>query len=362
MTKPKHFLVVLAGGSGTRLWPLSRLRSPKQIVRLVGKKTLLQLTMSRLSNISDQRIIIVTNASYASVVRKQLPKIKSDQLIVEPFGRGTAAAIGLAAAIVARRHPQAVVTIINSDQVIKNEAVFRQTLRNIPAVIQKYPDQVVMLGITPGYPEIGYGYIELGKFVSQTGLSRVIKIKRFCEKPDLATAKKFVSSKKFLWNPAIFSSPAETWLGLLKQFMPKTAAAVTKATLHRGKKDFNSVLSKVYQPLENISIDYGVMEKNKQALVIPADLGWADIGHWRSVHQVLAPTAKVEVAVGRHLSIEGQGNLIYSTTGRLIATLGLKNMIIVDTPDALLLCPKDKAQRVRELVARLTDKSLNRYA
>lgn len=357
-----HYLAVLAGGSGTRLWPLSRARLPKQIIKIIGRRTLLQSTLKRLKKVAAHPPLIVTTARYAVTVRAQVPNLLSRQLIVEPLPCGTAAAIGLAAAIIHRHSPGAVVTIINSDQIVRNEKLYQQTLREAAQTVQRHQDYMVMVGIRPTYPETGYGYIELGRKIDQIGRNDIYTIKRYREKPNLTAAKKFVASGKFLWNPAIFSATAAQWLKLLRKFMPVTAKAVIRIAEHWGKKDFKKVFKDQYQPLLNTSIDYGVMEKLDKALVIPADFGWADIGHWRSIHEVLAPHPTAEVAVGKYLSLEGQGNLIYSTSGRLVATLGVKNMVVVDTADALLICPLDQAQRVKELVAKLTNKDFKKYS
>lgn len=357
-----HYLAVLAGGSGTRLWPLSRARLPKQIIKIIGRRTLLQSTLQRLKRITKHQPLIITTSRYAAAVRAQAPQLSPRQVVVEPLPRGTAAAIGLAAAIIHRHAPTAVVTIINSDQIVRNEKLYQRTLQDVAQAVQHHADHLVMVGIKPTYPEIGYGYIELGRKIDRVGHSDIYVLKKFREKPTLAVAKKFVASPKFLWNPAIFSATADHWLKLLHKFMPSTAKAVNKIAEHWGKNGFKKIFKEQYQPLVNTSIDYGVMEKLDKALVIPADFGWADIGHWRSIHEVLAPHPSAEVAVGKYLGIEGQGNLIYSTSGRLVATLGIKNMVVVDTADALLICPLEQAQRVKELVAKLADKEFKKYS
>jgi mannose-1-phosphate guanylyltransferase len=248
-------------------------------------------------------------------------------------------------------------TVLNSDQVITNQAGFRRTVQAMAAAART--GEFAFAGVKPAYAETGYGYIEVKPNKNRRGW---YSAKRFHEKPNAATAERYVRSKKFFWNPGIFCATADNWLKSLQRHAPEVAAAGVVAAKAWGTPKFRAALAASYAKLRtSISIDYAVMEKLKSGVVIPADFGWTDVGHWRSVHDVLSSKPGRDVVVGKHLGVDSGSNLIYAVSGRLIATVGLRDMVVVDTMDAVLICPRDQAQRVKELVAALEAPLLRRY-
>ncbi len=345
----QHQLAILAGGSGTRLWPLSRRNQPKQLLRLAGGQTLLQQAMDRAVGVGTLPPLVITTAAYMTQVRAQLPTLKLGQAIVEPRGRGTAAAIAVAAAITERRHPGAVLTVINSDQVIGSVPGFRACVRTMARAAAA--GEFAFIGVPPAYAETGYGYIEVGRPVAGRGWRT---LKRFREKPNAATAARYVASGRHYWNPGIFSATSDRWMDQIRRHAASVAAAAEAAAAAWGTPRFGAALRAAYRRLRTTtSIDYAVMEHLHGGAVVPARFTWTDVGHWRSVHDVLAVRPGQTVAVGTHLDAGSRNVLVYSGTKRLIATVGLDDLAIVDTPDALLVCHRDQAQNVREIVKML---------
>jgi mannose-1-phosphate guanylyltransferase/mannose-6-phosphate isomerase len=350
-------IVILAGGTGTRLWPLSRTAQPKQLLRLTGNKTLLQQALERAVVLDGLPPLVVAARQYVTLIRRQAPKLKSSQLIIEPTGKGTAVAIAVAAAITQRRHPGAALTVLNSDQVITNQTGFQHTVETM--AMAAATGQFAFAGVKPTYPETGYGYIEVSPRRNQRGW---FSLRRFHEKPDTETAKKYIRSGRFLWNPGIFCATADQWLTALKQNVPDIASLALGVAPLWGKPKFAAAMNSAYKKLRrNISIDYAIMEKLHGGAVVQADFGWTDVGHWRSVHDILSTEAGQDVVVGKHVGVDNSNNLIYAVSGRLVATVGLRDMVIVDTMDVVLICPRHQAQRVKELVAALETPLLRKY-
>lgn len=353
----KLYAILLAGGSGTRLWPVSRKAAPKQLQPIVGKDTLLRSSWKRLRKaLPASRILIVTGASQAALIRKDLPELPAENLLVEPMKRDTAAAIGFGAAVAVSRDPDAAVVTINSDAYVKDEKAYWRVIRSAEAAARK-ARRIVLVGVRPSYPETGYGYIELGPRAG----AGTFEVKGFREKPDLATARTYVARPGYLWNPTLIVAEAKTLLAAFKAHLPKTWKELETIRGSWETPRRLSALKAAFGRIAPISIDYGVLEKEKKMLVIPADFGWADVGHWRAVHDVLAASPAANVTRGAHLGHESEGNLLYSFGGKLIATAGLKDMIVLETEDVLLVCPKSRAQDVKKLVEALEKKGLKRY-
>ncbi|MFA6043175.1 MAG: sugar phosphate nucleotidyltransferase [Patescibacteria group bacterium] len=354
------YAVLLAGGGGTRLWPVSRTNNPKQFQPFLGSKTLIRATYQRLrKGFPVERIYVSTNELQRKLIARQLPSVPLRNYIVEPAKRDTAPAIGLVATVLAKQDPKAVFVTANVDHYIEKEAAYHQALRAAGKVVQKHPDTIALLGVNPTYPETGYGYIKMGRPAFRIGKQEVFHVDRFVEKPDFATAQKYLKRWEYLWNPAMFVWRASTLLHLFQKHLPQHAKILHRIGAAVGTPQERSVIRKDFPSLKPISIDYGIIEKTKDMLVLPVDLGWADVGHWRTVRDVLRGSPKANVLRGTHIGT-AENCLIYGYTKRIIATAGLKDMIIVDTEDALLVCPADKAQDVKQIVDELKAKKLKR--
>lgn len=334
------YIVIRAGGVGTRLWPVSRQAKPKQLHALTGDKTLLQEAVDRVSGVVAEDHIYISCNQEAAGGLQQSVGIASERLIIEPSTRDTAAAIGLETIMIAQRDPQAIIASLGSDHIITNTAEFQRILRLAEATIQQHPDHIACIGITPKQPDTGYGYIELGEALAP----EVFKVNSFKEKPDLATAEQFLHSGQYLWNGNMFVWRADTLLALYKQFMP----AMYQQLLEM-QQDFSKV-GEIYQRIEKIAIDYAIIERAPHILAIPGNFGWNDIGDWARLKDEVAPDEADNYTNIEIVQLDTKNTLVYSETKRVIATIGLKNIVIVDTPDALLVCRKSRSQDVKHIV------------
>jgi len=354
--KPPAHAVILAGGRGTRFWPRSRIRRPKQLLNIVGRETMLEQTIARLSPLfPSSRLWIVTNGEQAAAVRRQSPNIPSAHILAEPVGRNTAAAIGLAAVHLLRESgPDALMAVLPADHFIAQPARYRRIVRAALAVAER-PGALVVLGIPPTHPETGYGYIESAGRATRALGQPVFAVRRFTEKPSLVRAKKYLASRRYLWNAGMFFWRVSTFLGGLERHLPKTHAALLRLADAIGTPRYKAALRRVYPQLENISIDYALLEpasrdpRRSPVFVLPAAAGWSDIGSWAAVYELLARTPGENVAAGRHVALDAAGNFLWSPT-KFVAALGVRDLVVVETPDALLICPRDRAQDVGQIV------------
>lgn len=348
-------IVILAGGSGTRLWPVSRKKSPKQTKPIIGSKTLLQRTYSRVKKgFTNSDIFLSINEKQLSEVRRQLPQLKKSQIICEPVTKETAAAIGLASILMAKKNPKEIIATVNSDHFVKDEKEFIRVLKLAGKVIKQNPNHLLLVGLNPTYPETGYGYIKLDKQIKSFNSDKVFIVDCFKEKPDLKTAKKYLKSWAYLWNPAYFVFRADTMLSLFKKHLPNhyKILMIIKKSPTKLKTEFKKI--------KPISIDYGIMEKAEKLLCLPANFGWADVGHWRTVQEIISADKSSKIR-GKYIQLDSKGNLIYSFSNKLVATVGIKNSIIIETEDAILVCSKDKAQNVKKIVEKIKKESLYNY-
>jgi mannose-1-phosphate guanylyltransferase len=355
-------IVILAGGSGTRFWPLSRAALPKQLISITGDRSMLQRTVERVLPLNPQRIIIVTNHLQAAETERQMLLYDAVPIdvIAEPVGRNTAPAIGLAAALIAARDPSGIMAVLPADHFIKNEAALRDTL--VFAGQAAGRGSLVTLGIQPSHPETGYGYIE-ADMTALTGQGP-FPVTRFIEKPPLEEAVRYLTEGNFFWNSGMFIWRADTILEEMAAHMPSLRAQLEPLLFpgSAGDSDLKQRITALYEDVENISIDYGVMEKSAKVLMVPVEMGWSDVGSWSARPEVVEPdsTGTVCINAAGHIDIDSSDNLIYAD-GRVVATVGVHNLVIVATPDAIMVCHRERCQDVKKVVEQLGAKGLTEY-
>jgi mannose-1-phosphate guanylyltransferase len=358
--------VILAGGRGTRFWPLSRKKRAKQLLALDGKQTMIQQSVARLLPLATaKQFWIITNEDLRPEIIRQLRKLRPDQIVAEPAGRNTAPAIGLAAFILERLHPNAVLGLFPSDHVIANEERFREVLRE-GIDIASSGENIVVLGIQPSRAETGYGYIEAGSL--SAGNAR--HVRRFTEKPNAERAAEFLRTGNFFWNSGMFLWSAKTLTGALEEHLPKTADLLGKIAADYGTRKFTATFRRLYPKCENISVDYAVLEprsaKGEQAsniYCLRPDFGWNDLGSWAALHE--HHVAKQTSADGNLISGQGiftlnaSGNYVHAPE-KFVAVVGVNDVVVVETDDALLVTTRDNAQDVAKVVKYLDEKKLKK--
>jgi len=338
----------MAGGSGTRLWPLSRENFPKQVLQLIGDRTMFQQSIDRIISIFPlEQIWIIASPELCKRLHDQVPELLKKNFIIEPEGRGTAPAIGLAGMHLFREDPEAVMTVLTADHFIGDVPQFQKALVAAESVARK--GFLTTLGIKPSNPSTGYGYIELGEFINEIGGFSVFHAKRFTEKPDRNTAEKMIASGRYSWNSGMFIWEVKRIMQEYERQMPELISALIQIESAFGKMGYPEILQKVWSRLEKKSVDYGIMEGATNTAIIPIDIGWIDIGSWESLIELLGKDDQGNTVVGLHLGIDTHNNLIYGNK-RLITTIGIQDFVIVDTEDAVLVCPIDRVQEIRELV------------
>jgi mannose-1-phosphate guanylyltransferase len=343
-----RWAVVMAGGSGTRFWPRSRRRVPKQLLPVLGTKSLLQDTVARLRGlVPSDHVLIVTHRDHAAEVRRQLPQLPRGNVLVEPQGRNTAPCLALAALEIERRAEDATFVSLPADHAIADPRAFRATLLEAFAWAATEP-VAVTIGIRPTAPETGYGYIHVG--ARRAG--KTSRVRGFVEKPNAARARRFVASKAYLWNSGMFAWRTATILALLDRHVPDVMKPLRAALAKRS----TTALAKAYASVPSISIDYGVMEHAENVLVVSADFGWSDVGSWAALADLDADGNRR----GTVIPIDAARSVVFGN-GRLVALVGLDDVIVVDTPDALLVCHRDRAQDVRRVVDELARRRLEAY-
>jgi mannose-1-phosphate guanylyltransferase len=353
--------VILAGGRGTRFWPRSRTRTPKQLLNIVGKETMLVQTVARLRTLVPlENIWTVTNAEQAAEVRRQLPVPARPRVLTEPLGRNTAAAIALAALHV--RHASrgdALLAVLPADHYIANPERYRIIVRAALDVAWDKGSMVV-LGIPPTRPETGFGYIErIGEALDSRGFP-VYAVRRFTEKPALAVAKEYAGSDHYHWNAGMFFWRASTFSENLQRYLPKTYDGLESLAAHIGKNSYAKKLGAIYPTLENISVDYAILEPatheagKPRVFVIPAEVGWSDIGSWSAVYELLTKQPGQNILAGPGMPLESSGNFLWSPS-KFVAAIGVHDLVVVETPDALLICPRERTQDVGRIVKKLEE-------
>jgi mannose-1-phosphate guanylyltransferase len=356
----EHFYaMIMAGGGGTRLWPLSRRETPKQLLPLVEERSMFGVSVDRLAPLfPPERIIVVTGENYADAMRADVPNIPTENFIIEPYGKdsGPAAALGLT--VIAARDPQACVAILTADHHIANKTAFRAALAAAGEVAQG--GSVVTLGIEATSPSTAFGYIRRGEPLDTVGGFQVYQSLGFTEKPDLATAEAFVISGDYSWNSGMFILRAADGLAEFARQQPKLAAAFAELAQHVDQPTYADALAQTWERIDKISLDYAIMEGAERMAIIPVSIGWSDVGSWGSIFDVIdTDESGSRFNTPQHVALDVKNALVYSD--KLTVLVGVEDIVVVETPDALLVCHKDQTQRVKDVVNKLKAEGLAKY-
>lgn len=354
------YAVILAGGSGTRLWPLSREAHPKQFLKFFEDKTMFQLTVERILPVfPPENILIVTPEKFVSELNEQVPGIPRENFIVEPQGRGTAAAIGLAAIhLLKKDNADPIMAVLTADHYIGLPAVFCKVLAAAAQVAQS--DRLVTLGITPTEPNTGYGYIKQAELIDTVSGFDVFRVERFLEKPGLEQAKVMTSSPGFTWNSGMFIWRVATLMSEFARQMPNLFHALNVIGSSIGSDEYADVLNSEWQNIEKQTIDYGIMEGAEKVAVIPVSINWTDVGDWGSLHKLLPADQNGNDLIGNVVAVDAKGSLIYGGK-RLITLIGVEDLVVIDSEDALLICKSGREQDVKKLVELLKEQGKSEH-
>ncbi len=356
-----YYAVIMAGGGGTRLWPLSRKASPKQMLPLVGERSLFQIAVDRLEGVfTPDQIFVVTVADQAKTLQGQCPEIPTENYLLEPMPRGTASVVGLAAVALQQRDPQAVMAVLTADHIFQNEAHFRKLL--LSAYDAALQDHLVTLGIAPTFPSTGYGYIQQGDWVETQRELDVYQVLRFVEKPNEAGARVMLASGDHVWNSGMFVWQVGRIMAEFERQMPELASELNEISNAWDQPQRESVIQQIWPRIQPETIDYGIMENASDVVVIPAEgLGWNDVGSWEALFEVLPVDEHGNIVLGEaFIPIDTQRTLVYKKSSpRLVVTIGVEDLVVVDTGDVLMVCKKDQAQKVRQVVQQLKESGGN---
>lgn len=367
--KTQSYAVIIAGGRGTRFWPLSRTRRPKQLLKLLSHKSMIRETADRIAPLfGPRRTLVVTVADHYRAIRNELPRLPKANFLVEPEGKNTAPCIGLAAIELAARDPGAIMTVLPADHWITAGGTFREVIKAATALAAEH-DALATIGIRPAYPETGYGYILKGERINGHAGMPSFRVRGFTEKPDAGKAGELLQSGA-LWNSGIFVWKVSTLLELLDRFAPEISCGLQNIRNGAQGKGLGNLppklratLRREYKKMPSLSVDYAVLEKagsEGKVLTVEADFGWSDVGNWAAVHRMLPQDRDRNGGVGKWLGFKSQGCLVYSS-GRLVTLLGMENTFVVETPDAILVGNMEHSQEVRELVAELERRGQSQY-
>ena len=356
------YIVIMAGGSGTRFWPRSRATLPKQMLNLFGEKTMLQLTYNRVKDfVPNEQILIITNRELKDGVIGQLPEIPVENIIAEPFGRNTAPCIALAAAIIKKRAGEnEAMIVLPADHLIKEKDKFLECMQ---AAAEYAPEQgcLITVGIKPTYPETGYGYIQEDEQIAAKFDRPIYKVKTFAEKPDVEIALRFIKSGDFLWNSGMFIWTVTAITKAMEEFQPEMSENFNSIIPKLDTPKMDQAIYEVYSKIKPVSIDYGVMEVATKVCVIEADFSWNDVGSWEAVYNLSDKDQEDNaIEASNNVLLDSKNNYIFSTK-KIVAAVGIENLVVVDTDDALLICKKDESQKVKDLVEIIKRSGLEKY-
>ncbi len=378
--------VIMAGGSGTRFWPESRADRPKQLLRLVGRETMLRATMDRLAGlVPRERVTVATTARLAEPVARELPELSADQVLAEPLKRNTAPCIGLAALTLQRADAEATMAVMPADHLIRPQEEFCRAMLFAEALVEEEPARLVTFGIRPSYPAETFGYIERGEALESgaadarrespdappgardeaqapaAGPPPAFQVRCFREKPDADTAREYLAAGRFYWNAGIFVWKAATILDCLRRLQPEIHEGLERIAAAFGRSDFDQVLHREFEAMPDVSIDYAVMEKAERVVVAEAPFEWDDVGSWQALGRLCETDEQGNTVLGRHLGIDTEGTIVRTSDDHLVVTLGLRDCIVVHTPDATLVADKYQEEAVRRVVKLLEERGWSEF-
>jgi mannose-1-phosphate guanylyltransferase len=358
-----YYAVIMAGGGGTRLWPLSRKTHPKQMLRLGGDHTLFQIAVNRLDELfPSERILVVTGMGQVQELQRQCPQLPEENFVIEPEPRGTASAIGLSAVALQARDPDAVMAVLTADHFMADDSLFRRILQSAAQVAKD--GYLVTLGIHPTYPATGYGYIQRGDTLGEYGGFEAYRVLRFKEKPDRDLASELIKDGDHAWNSGMFIWRTTAVMDEFERQMPQLFSVLQEIKSAWGSPDQSQVMARVWSTIKPQTIDYGIMENARQVAIIPArGLGWNDVGSWKALFDVLPATMDGNIVnCEKYIGVDTRKSLVYvQNKQRLVVTIGVEDLVIVDTEDVLLICTKDQAQKVRQVIDEIKEKDQHEY-
>ena len=354
--------IIMAGGSGTRFWPASRETCPKQLLALASDQTMMQATVERLAGmVAPEQLLIITNRSLVDVICQQLPDVPTEQILGEPCRRDTAPCVGLAAALVSAVDPDATMVIMPADHLISPRDVFQQAVHHAIELVDQDPGRIITFGIPATYAASSFGYIERGNETGTASSIPTFAVQQFHEKPSVDVARQYLDAGSFYWNSGIFVWKAATILSALERFQPDIFAHIQVIAEAIGSESFLEVLDREFEAIEGTSIDYAVMERHDNVLVVEAPFQWDDVGNWQSLERIQGADSKGNTIIGQHQGIDTTNSIIRSSEDHLVVTIGLDNFIVVHTDDATLIAHRDNQEAIRQMVEQLREKGLDKY-
>lgn len=354
--------VIMAGGSGTRFWPASRQVKPKQLLKMGGTRTMLQTTFDRMQGlVSSEHVLVLTNNQLTDAVVAQLPDLPIEHIVGEPFKRDTAPCIGVAASLVQAADADGIMVVMPSDHVIEPRSEFHRAIRAGVKLVEEDPSRIVTFGIRPNYPAESFGYIQRGVPIQGTAGTATFKVDRFREKPDRKTAEEYVEAGTFYWNSGIFLWKARTILEALAKYEPEMFEHIQNIAKDIGTSNFQQNFAEHFEKIKGKSIDFAVMERHENVVVVEAPFTWDDVGSWQAIARLIEPDEQGNAVDGPYLSIDSSNMIIRSESDHLVVTIGMNETIVVHTPDATLVAPKSEEERVREVVKQLAELGHQQY-
>ena len=354
------YSLIMAGGSGTRFWPRSKVKKPKQFLNILGKDSLIQETIHRFATFTNtENIYVVSNKSQAEVLEAQTPMLPKENLIYEPVGRNTLPCIGLAAMFAEKENPDGIMVVTPSDHLIQNNELFRDTVL-AGAKIAEEKDGIVTIGITPTYPATGFGYVQTSENITGSEAIKQFKVECFVEKPDAPTASKYLEQGGFYWNSGLFIFKVSVFIEAIEKFAPELYKDLRKIQAEIGLPSFDTTLDTIYRAVESISVDYGIMEHATNLYLVEGNFDWNDLGSWESVYQVNPKDENGNAGSGEVIFQDSKNSFIHTDNG-LIALVGLDDVIVVQDGNTTLVCPRGKAEDVKKIVDQLKASNKKEY-